>query len=456
LKVISLNQRQPKAARLATFTLLLAVVMACSNTAPPPTPDPRLDEVQQGLKAIQERFDRVEKEVGQLTEPTATPAPTATAVASPTPTPTPGVALGDVRDLVTDRIAAALTAIPRPILVPSIEQVERLIQARVTEALAAIPTPEFVPTPIAVSVTALVKVVPQVSGSAEASVQEGVELTIEPGLPLAGQDVRFILEGLDPWQGVTIEFVDPRGATVPWVTEDEVSYAPVNGAPVTNRTLYADGNGKVSWMRVGTKDAEGIWTVRITIGNKTTAVTYPVAQLQVPVQQVVTVDAELRRCQGVVSDTYFSAQVPTTLALDSQAHLAWVTAQINQRLGIQSTMIPDIYLLGNESLLKEVARTVGTNVGFEVGFHKRSGTNPGIDMRTDSYQSDLRRTLTHEYVHLVLDEITGHVDLPSWLNEGLAGYIEYELRLDSAKPHVTTSILYIRVDRARRPPPLTL
>ena len=38
-------------------------------------------------------------------------------------------------------------------------------------------------------------------------------------------------------------------------------------------------------------------------------------------------------------------------------------------------------------------------------------------MRADSLRTEVQRTLTHEYIHLTLDEKAGSTSLPAWLNE---------------------------------------
>ena len=70
-------------------------------------------------------------------------------------------------------------------------------------------------------------------------------------------------------------------------------------------------------------------------------------------------------------------------------------------------------------------------------------------MRADFLRSALRGTLTHEYVHLVLDEISGGADVPAWLNEGLATYLEYELGVLGVRPNAARRELYRSADTAR-------
>jgi hypothetical protein len=276
----------------------------------------------------------------------------------------------------------------------------------------------------------------------------GAALKVAPKEPFAGRDVAFALEGLQPWRKVTVEFVDPLGKPAEWVTEEETRFTPVGGVPVTSRALFADASGRAGWLRVGTLDKEGVWSLRVTVDGATSSVSYPVGQLQLAGESTVTVGVELRRFQGSTSDVYYSALVPATLAVDLQSQLAWVVGQLGQRLGIQSRVIPAIYLAGNKPLFEQLGAAVGQTIGFEAGFFKSSGVRPGIYMRTDSYHTELLRTLTHEYVHLVLDELANGRPLPAWLTEGMASFYEYELGLAGGRADATRLRLYGHTDRA--------
>ena len=274
-------------------------------------------------------------------------------------------------------------------------------------------------------------------------------LTVEPGKPLAGRDITFTLDGLEPWTDVTVEFFDPLGEPAEWITEEEVNFARVDDVPVTTDTFYADDSGRVTWFRVATQDIEGVWSVELTIDGRETRVTYPVNQLQLPLQALETVGVDLHKYQGSVSDTFFSALVPATFAVDLQAHLGSVVEQLRERLGVQSTRIPDVYLLGNRSLFEQASEAIGIEVGFEAGYHYSGGPRPGIYMRADFLRTDVQHLLTHEYVHLVLDEVGNDRALPAWLNEGLAEYYEIELGLGGEKPTATRVVFFNNVDRAR-------
>ena len=151
---------------------------------------------------------------------------------------------------------------------------------------------------------------------------------------------------------------------------------------------------------------------------------------------------ELRRYAGATSNIFYSGLVPASLAVDLQAHLGWVMDRLGEDLGVQSRQIPDIYLAGNHNLLQQLAQATGGDIGFEDGYYRSGGANPGIYMRTDFYGSGVRSILTHEYTHLVLREAAQERPLPAWLNEGMATASEYQLGLAGAKPDAVKLRLY--------------
>ena len=157
----------------------------------------------------------------------------------------------------------------------------------------------------------------------------------------------------------------------------------------------------------------------------------------------------MRVYAGSASETFYSALVPTSLAVDLQAHLAWAVGQLRQDLGVQSRQIPDIYLAGNDSLLRQVAQATGTTIGFEDGYYRSSGTRPGIYMRTDFYASVVRSILTHEYTHLLLNEAAQDKQLPAWLSEGISRDAEYWLGLRGARPDAVLRRIFQSSDTAK-------
>jgi len=287
------------------------------------------------------------------------------------------------------------------------------------------------------------------SGTGVFQVSGDFSLKIQPGEPLAGHDVMFTLSGLAPWKKVKVEFVNPLGQLAQWVTDEDVLVIGAGGVPVTEDILFADGEGKAVWMRIGALDGEGVWSANITINGETSSVTYLVNQLQLDSTGIQTVGVEMRVYAGSASQTFYSALVPTSLAVDLQAHLAWVVGQLNQDLGVQSRQIPDIYLAGNEALLRQVAQAAGTTIGFEDGYYRSSGIRPGIYMRTDFYGSGVRSILTHEYTHLLLQEAAQDKQLPAWLSEGIARDAEYRLGQRGAKPDAILLRIFQNSDTAK-------
>ena len=311
------------------FAVTFVLLVGCgSQSVPSPTPDPRIDQLQLLVEEIGVAVDRVSRQIARLDQtPTATPSPTATP--TPTVSPTPGPSLAEIQALIDSNISAAIadipTSTPFPTLTPglSLRQVESLVEATVTAAIAEIPTPlpttTPVPVPTPISLPALVAIVPQVSGPAITMVSGEITLRVEPGQPLAGRDISFTLEGLKPWQRVEIEFVDPRGEPSEWITENEANFAKVDGLPVTERTYFADESGQVKWLRIATQDVEGVWSVRITLDGQTITVSYPITQLQLPLQQFEDIGVQFRRYQGFISNVFYSADVPSSLTVDLQA-----------------------------------------------------------------------------------------------------------------------------------------
>ncbi len=401
----------------------ISLIMAAC--APPEDDVRRL--VQEELSSALAALPTVTPAPTATAQPTATaivlpPTPTALVFPTPLPTPTP--------------VVFPSTATPQPTATPMV--------------LPPTPKPRPTPVPTAVPGTASGGIVesssPVNTGGGDGG---GPVLKINPASPLAGRDIRFTLEGLEPWQGVTVGFLDPRGAPVEWITEHEVNFTQANGEALTERSIFADGSGRVTWLRVATRDSEGIWGVILAFDEDTTVENYLVSQFQLAGTEREMVGIELRKYQGSISDIYYSNLVPATLAVDLQSHLKWVTEQILERQGIQTTTIPDIYLAGNRALFEEVAAATGTIVGFESGFYRRSGVRPGIYMRTDFLRTTILRLLTHEYAHLVLDEISLDRNLPSWLNEGTAQYLEYTVNLESERPDATRLRLYNDADIAK-------
>ena len=275
-----------------------------------------------------------------------------------------------------------------------------------------------------------------------------IALEVNPDAPFAGRDISFTLRGLEPWQEVSVEFFDPLGQPAEWITEREVNIAQADAGPVTKLDLYADAAGATSWIRVGTQDREGVWTLEITIDGRTNSVSYAVSQLQLQVEQE-TLGVELRRYQGLVSNTLYSSLVPASLAVDLQSHLGRVVDELRERLGIQSSAIPNIYLAGNSLIFEQISQATGREVGFEAGYYRSGGDNPGIYMRADDLLTELQRTLTHEYVHLAMDELARDQLLPAWLTEGLARFYEYEIGLVAARPDATKLRIFHSADKAR-------
>ena len=172
------------------------------------------------------------------------------------------------------------------------------------------------------------------------------------------------------------------------------------------------------------------------------------SQLSLADQGTKTLGVEFRRHRGQASDTYYSSRVPAVLATDLQAHLSFAIGAIRERLGLSTAQIPDLYLVWGRENLRKTMAALGLELGWEGGFFWRRPPHDGIYGQVDSFRSSVLRLITHEYVHLLLDEEYGDRNIPAWLNEGLAEYFEYELALDDTRSDRSRRSMYDSADLA--------
>ena len=370
----------------------------------------------------------------------------------------------EIRSMVKDEIASALTMIPTvtpiPTATPQPTPTLRPFPQRSTPVLfptpLPTPTPMFLPvtpTPIPVLPTRTPEPVtkdthikptmppPELEKSLPST--WSLVLNWSPSKPLSGRDIDFTLTGLDPWQRLKISFIDPLGNESLWIEpEREVNLINSDGTPMSGRIIFADQTGKAEWSRIATLDHEGIWGIRMDVLGDSVITNYNLLQMDLPEAVTENSGIELRKYRGSFSNVYYSAGVPTSLVVDLQYHLKWIVDQMNVRSGLHSTKIPDIYLASNRDLFKELATASGVTIGFESGFYKKAGLRPGIYMQTNFLRTELLRILTHEYVHLIIGETSQKRDIPSWLNEGTAQYYEYALNLNGVRPDITQLRMY--------------
>lgn len=273
-------------------------------------------------------------------------------------------------------------------------------------------------------------------------------LRIEPGAPIAGRDIVFALEGLDPWQEIAVEFLDPQGRPAAWVSEEGVLFFGEAG-PRSSRVIYADGQGHAAWGRAAVADSEGVWSVRIAAREWAVVVRYAVRQIELPGGRLRIGPVMMNRWQGPASTLYHSALVPKALVVDLAAHLAWVAARLGEELRLPPGPLPDVHLLADRALLDEVSRVAGQDPEDDGGYYRPFPPFPGIYLRTDFLRPGMFRLLSHEYVHLVIMEAAASYPLPAWLNEGMAVYWECELGCLGPYPDEARRQLHASVGEAK-------
>ena len=382
---------------------IATAIAAIPTATPQPTPTP------QRIPSLEEIDARIARGIEAI--PASTPQPTATPQPTPTQQPT-----------------------PTPQRIPSLEEID----ARVARGIAAI-------TPVAPA--ASVAITSSASGTGEATLGGGLVLRIDPGRPVAGRNIRFALSGLKPWQRFTVRFYDAQGSPAPWIVVQEVALVSASSPAIFDRTLFADGLGQATWTRIGTLDNEGNWGLRVKVDSAEYVASYTLYELQLETTPVRTLGLDFRRYQGLATDSFASALVHESMAVDLQAHLLQVVEKLRDRLALQSVQIPDIYLLGNQSLFETASKGAGVTLsGWEAGFDLAGGAAPGIYMKTDQFATQERQTLAHEYVHLLLDEMLPKAQFPAWVNEGVAVYYELTLGLEVPGAYITRNEVFWRAD----------
>ena len=371
--------------------------------------------------------------------PTNTPVPTDTPVPVPTPTPT-----------------LAPTATPRPTYTP-----------RPTRTPRPSPTPSPTPTPTAISTPAQIPTptpVPAAKGltcSSPPLNQAPPLLTTSPNPPIAGRPVTFVIQ-THPNQVVEVTHLDPTGEEAAWIyPEDMVWYR--DGERINTFIFGAGPCGRVEWTRRGFLDYEGEWAVKTTVSpgtvnGNTHTLQYTLEALESDPPEKVHMWTELNRYQGPSSDVYYSDFVPMALATDLQAQLVRTADFLQEKLGARAEELQDVYLMGNRELFEQVERYMGLEPGWEAGFYSKPCRGcyqhrPGIYIQADAHdtESALHRTLAHEYAHSLAEDLSGQKGevLPRWVDEGLAGWSEYEVGIAGDRPVSAYRSMFRKADLVR-------
>ena len=291
--------------------------------------------------------------------------------------------------------------------------------------------------------------------------QGGTVLTTTPSPPIAGRPVRFTIV-TQPYETVEVTHVDPTGEETGWIyPEDMVWYR--DGEKITTRTFGADACGRVEWTRWGFLDYEGEWAVKTTVSPgtpdvRTHTLEYTLETIQTEPPERVHMWTELNRYQGPGSDAYYSDFVPMALATDLQAQLDHTADFLEERFGVRAEELQDVYLMGNRELFEQVERYLGFEPSWEAGFYSKPCREcyqhkPGIYIQADAHntESALHRTLAHEYAHSLAEDLSGQKGevLPRWVNEGLAGWSEYEVGIAGDRPVSAYRSMFRKADLVR-------
>ncbi len=257
------------------------------------------------------------------------------------------------------------------------------------------------------------------------------------------------MSGLNLWEPVTVSFLDPDGVPATWITSEDVHLVDADDVRATSQTLYPNPSGEISWERYAVQDVTGPWTMDIGLANSVFRTTYTLSDVRLgDVEQVLLGTLLTRRVAGDFV-IYYSDLIPTALVADLQEHLIDASLLLDRQIQTDTKQIPDIYLLGNREIMDKVSTSTGIDLGFEDGYYTNFGERPGIFMRTDLLATEVRRLLTHEYVHHVFDGLSSVRNMPAWVTEGLAEYYEFYIAESGPRPHASELREFASADRAR-------
>ena len=290
---------------------------------------------------------------------------------------------------------------------------------------------------------------PPPPGTAVFDLGSGIRLSVTPEDAFAGRDVSFSLSGLTPWEPVTLTFVDPQGVPASWITAEDVRLLGRDGTKVASILMYPTASGSLDWERYGAQDEPGTWSVDIGLAGSVHTTDYTLSSLKLGNLETVSLGTLLTRYSTPGFTVYYSDLVPTALVADLQEHLSDTALLLERRTQTEIGQIPDIYLMGNRELMAQVSTVTGIDLGFEDGYYTNFGQRPGIYMRTDLLGTEVRRLLTHEYIHHVFDGLANEQTLPAWLTEGLSRYYEFDTALSGPRPIASQVRQYSVIDVAR-------
>ena len=135
-------------------------------------------------------------------------------------------------------------------------------------------------------------------------------------------------------------------------------------------------------------------------------------------------DLRLSGCHTNKANIYFSDLVPhRTLTPAIDPLLGYINRTLLAQLNVEVPPAPPMYLVSGRDALEPIQEYLGITDGPDKGgWYSCCGPRPGI------YGHATLSTIAHEYVHHALDSYRASpLDLPRWLDEGLATYYAREL-----------------------------
>jgi hypothetical protein len=222
-----------------------------------------------------------------------------------------------------------------------------------------------------------------------------------------------------------------------------------DGFEATTFQMFPGLSETLDWKRYAALDEVGLWAVDVELAGNLYTIDYDLGMVNLRDFETVSLGTLLTKHAAPGFTIYYSDLVPTALVADLQDHLTDTAFLMERRIQADLSVLPDIYLAGNRDLMAMVSSVTGVELGFEDGYYTNFGERPGIFMRTDLPATEVRRVLTHKYIHHVFDGLANEKALPAWVTEGLPKYYEFEVALSGDRPNASMLRLFTSTDLAR-------
>ena len=376
--------------------------------------------------------------------------PADTPTPAPTLTPTPDPTLSSlVAQITATQVAGRYPATPTPTPTPVVDPLRPTRPPIPTATLRPTPTPTPVPAPTPWAQA------PATPEPTEALVHHlgRYSVTVVPGTPFTGDQVRFEVTGLEPYGSLTASFVQPggedgAGVAWPWVDRGDILTGEIE------REFKADAYGNVVFYQNGTPAKRGGWRLVLLFeGDLAGSFSYSSLEMSLAgLDQRSFGSFFFQGYNGLVAPVYFSGDVPQFFAPALQDRIGAVSAVLGDVLGPYPEYDPTIFLVESPPALERLISELGYNhLDWEKGFYSEFEEPPGVYAVGADFLSDVGYRAAHQYADGYVRHFVGPGlgEMPAWFSEGLSEYFAFESGLQSGDRDATLRRLILDLDEVK-------